>query len=57
MTSEQRIFVPQELAVIGFVHLGLNGLATVFANVVEINHIEEAVGIRVGPELLFNGHK
>jgi hypothetical protein len=35
-----------------FIHFGLDGLARMFLDVIKVNDIEEAICIRVGPELL-----
>ena len=49
---EVRVFVPEKFSVICLINLGLNRLSGVLVDVVKLNYVEEAVGIRVGPELL-----
>jgi hypothetical protein len=52
MPFEMRAFVPKELAVICFIHFGLDGLSRVFLDIIKVNDIEEAICVRVGPELI-----
>lgn len=51
MAIQVRILVPKKLSVIGLIYLGLNGFAGMFANVVKLNDVEEAVCIRMRPKL------
>lgn len=51
MPREVRVFVPEKFSVICLINLGLNRLSGVLVDVVELNDVEEAIGIRVGPEL------